>query len=49
MKTLNFDAKEVKTSSKSENYVNVEIETNYPDEVLNVHMPFVQKYHEQTS
>ena len=33
-KTLYFDATEVKTTARNGGYVNVEIETDYPNEVL---------------
>jgi len=33
-KTLDFDAMEVKTTARNDGYFNVEIETDYPNEVL---------------
>jgi len=45
-KTLNFDAIEVKTSSRTANYISVEIETDYPNEILDNFTPeeIIQEY-----
>lgn len=34
-KTLSFDATEVTTNARTNDYLHVEIETNYPSEVIN--------------
>lgn len=38
-KILSFDAEEVKTTSRTSKYINVEIETDYPDEIINEFTP----------
>jgi len=47
-KTLNFDAMEVKASPRAAGYISVEIETEYPDEVLENFTPeeIIQEYGE---
>ncbi len=45
-KTLVFSASEVKTSSQTANCINVEVETDYQDEVLRNFTPYeiIQNY-----
>jgi len=38
-KTLSFDAEGVATSARTNNYLHVDIETDYPDEIINEFNP----------